>query len=169
MTDLRVERAGLEDIAVIMQMERQPGYEEHVTGSSADEHRKAMADPSTLYLMAYDGKTPVGFAILAVVEPPHNNMILRRIAVGQAGKGVGTRFMLALMDYVFTSSATHRLFLHVYVHNTRAERVYRNVGFTTEGVLRENRLRPDGSYASMTVMSILRPEWDARKKQPAER
>jgi len=51
----------------------------------------------------------------------------------------------------------HRIFLHVYSHNERAQRVYEKVGFVHEGTLREAYFR-NGRYYDDLIMGILDTE-----------
>jgi RimJ/RimL family protein N-acetyltransferase len=58
----------------------------------------------------------------------------------------------------------HRLFLRVYADNVRAVRSYEKAGFVLEGRLRE-AVYKFGRYDDVLIMSVLRSEWDARKKE----
>ena len=60
---------------------------------------------------------------------------------------------------MFAETACHRFLLEVFTDNTRARHVYRSLGFTEEGLLREAVKRPDGSRVDQVLMSLLRPEW----------
>ena len=48
------------------------------------------------------------------------------------------------------------------MENERARRVYQRAGFFEEGVLRDLHRNADGSFLSMRIMSLLRPDWVAR-------
>jgi RimJ/RimL family protein N-acetyltransferase len=77
------------------------------------------------------------------------------------GHGYGTDAMVTLLRYLFHVQRLHRISLTVLSWNTRAIRSYEKVGFTVEGVLRED-VYDGGRYHDQTVMSILRHEFDAR-------
>lgn len=64
----------------------------------------------------------------------------------------------AILSKAFDELAAHRLWLDVFEHNARARHVYRSVGFSEEGVLREC-VKQQERYASLVVMSILEDEY----------
>ena len=91
------------------------------------------------------------------------NACVKRIAVASPEKGVGTPLLTGAVDFAFLETNAHRLWLDVVSGNLRAQTVYHKVGFIQEGVLREAALMPDGSRSDFFLMSILRPEWAARR------
>jgi RimJ/RimL family protein N-acetyltransferase len=58
----------------------------------------------------------------------------------------------------------NRAYLHVYAENARAKRSYEKAGFVEEGRLREG-IYKHGKYDDVIVMSVLRSEWFALKKE----
>ena len=76
----------------------------------------------------------------------------------QWGKGYAPEAARLIIDYGFNQLGMHRIFLHVYSHNERAQRVYENVGFIPEGSMRESYFR-DGRYYDTLIMAILESEW----------
>jgi RimJ/RimL family protein N-acetyltransferase len=79
-------------------------------------------------------------------------------------KGYGTEVMLLLVRHCFDTLNFNRVFLRVYAENLRAKRSYEKAGFVEEGRLRE-AVYKHGKYDDVIVMSILRSEWIARKKE----
>ncbi len=77
------------------------------------------------------------------------------------GQGYGTDAMVTLLRYLFHERSLHRVALTVIASNARAARSYEKAGFVVEGTLRDD-LFFEGRYHDQTVMSILRPEFDAR-------
>ncbi len=90
-----------------------------------------------------------------------------RILVGPRGRdrGLGTEATRLLLDHAFTHLPLHRISLGVYAFNPRALRVYEKAGFVVEGRERE-ALRYDGERVDQVLMSVLRPEWAARRRVP---
>jgi RimJ/RimL family protein N-acetyltransferase len=78
-------------------------------------------------------------------------------------KGYGTEAMGLLLRHGFETLNLNRIFLRVYVSNPRAIRSYEKAGFTREGLLREAVFKR-GVYGDVLLMSVLRSQWDARKK-----
>ncbi len=77
------------------------------------------------------------------------------------GRGYGSDAMVALLRYLFHHRGLHRVWLSVIADNARAKRSYEKVGFVVEGRLREDVFF-EGVFHDQFLMSILRPEFDAR-------
>lgn len=74
--------------------------------------------------------------------------------------GYGTETMRLLLKHGFNTLNLHRIYLRVFVSNTRAIRAYEKAGFVHEGRLRDAEYR-NGSYVDVLIMSVLKPEWKA--------
>lgn len=83
---------------------------------------------------------------------------------GSWGQGIGTRAVRILLDHGFGSLNLHRIWLQVFAENERAVRCYEQVGFAHEGRFRQSEHR-GGRYRDTLVMSVLRPEWEARRRR----
>jgi diamine N-acetyltransferase len=148
------------DIPFIMACERRPGYDPFVGRWKEEKHARWMADPNFTYLVGRDGHDDAGFAILHDSWLRPQNLYLKRIAVHDAEKGTGKRFLAALHDWVFANTDTHRFWLEVVEHNMRARHVYRSMGWREEGTVREAYFDDrTGARGSFVQMSILKPEW----------
>ncbi len=77
------------------------------------------------------------------------------------GRGYGSETMQLLINYGFRELGLHRIFLRVFSHNERAKRIYKQVGFRCEGVLRESYFHA-GRFHDTIIMSILSREWKQR-------
>ncbi len=84
------------------------------------------------------------------------------------GKGRGTEVTALMVQYAFRTLNLNRVWLHVYEDNARAIRAYEKVGFSREGLLRQDAFR-DGRYGNTVVMGILRSEWRAPARARAPR
>jgi RimJ/RimL family protein N-acetyltransferase len=71
--------------------------------------------------------------------------------------GYGTEAMRLLCQFGFEHMNLHRIELHVFADNPRAQRVYEKVGFQVEGRLRDADYRY-GHYRDIVVMGLLRGE-----------
>lgn len=145
-----------------MLIERTEGYDRLVGRWDAALHANEIENPSTRYLLARSATEPIGFAILQGVGSVNRCVRLRRIAVRNAGHGVGSSLLRSVLQFCFDDLAAHRVELHVFVQNERANRAYLKNGFVEEGVIRDYHRDADGSFRSMRLMSLLRPEWAAR-------
>lgn len=158
-------RASLADIPFIMACERRPGYERLVGRWPEKQHAATLRDPEFTYLLGLDAAcNPKGFVILRNRFLDFPNLYLKRIAVHDADNGFGKPFLASVTDWVFGKTDTHRFWLEVVETNTRAAHVYRSLGWVKEGKVREAFVEPDGTRGSYFQMSILRPEWQARRE-----
>lgn len=156
---MQVEAATKSDIPAIMRVERTEGYARLVGRWEAEEHSTEIENPSCRYLVARDGTDIAGFAILQGVGSGNQCVRLRRIAVANPGRGVGSGLLRSVLQICFADLAAHRVELFVFVDNERAYRTYLRTGFSEEGVVRDLHRDADGTFRSMRLMSMLRQEW----------
>jgi RimJ/RimL family protein N-acetyltransferase len=147
------------DIPAIMLVERTEGYARLVGRWDAVQHATELENPSSRYFLAREGTELAGFAILQDVGSANQCIRLRRIAVQNARRGVGSRLLRSVLNVCFDDLAAHRVELLVFQENERAYRVYLKTGFIAEGVVRDLHRNDDGSFRSMRLMSVLKPEW----------
>jgi RimJ/RimL family protein N-acetyltransferase len=76
------------------------------------------------------------------------------------GKGYGTEATRLCLKFAFEELNLNRVELHVFSHNSAAQRVYEKAGFVSEGCRREAFYR-QGEYRDVYVYAILRREYDA--------
>lgn len=81
----------------------------------------------------------------------------------ERGQGYGTKTFGAILKYCFDHWGMHRLWLCVLEDNEIALKLYRFVGFTVEGVMKEAIFR-NGKYNDYLVMSILEDDYRGVKK-----
>jgi RimJ/RimL family protein N-acetyltransferase len=70
-----------------------------------------------------------------------------------------------MVGHAFEEVGLHRVSLYVFTHNPRARRAYEKAGFVAEGVERQT-LWQDGEWIDAVRMSVLAPEWAARRGWP---
>lgn len=74
------------------------------------------------------------------------------------GQGIGREAMGLILTFAFDTLNLHKVWLNVFVRNIGAIGLYRSLGFSTEGVLRDDVYR-EGIYLDLMIMSILAREW----------
>ncbi|GJQ35480.1 MAG: N-acetyltransferase [Anaerolineaceae bacterium] len=79
-------------------------------------------------------------------------------------KGYGAEAMILLLQHGFETLNLNRIYLRVYEDNVRAVRSYEKAGFVLEGRQRQ-AVYKHGKYEDVLFMSVLRSEWDTRKKE----
>tara|TARA_B100000676_G_scaffold306466_1_gene362758 strand:+ start:4574 stop:5074 length:501 start_codon:yes stop_codon:yes gene_type:complete len=163
-TTISLRPATPDDVPFLIDLERLPSSRHFVTRWSDEQHGDRLGDSDCVTLIALDGSgNGRGMLLFSGLEDDHGNVCLMRIIVDRPGEGLGGLLMEAAMKWVFTETVCHRLWLDVLADNHRGQRVYQRHGFQQEGVFRESFGLPDGGRADCLVMSMLRPEWDARR------
>lgn len=155
-------RASAADIPFVMATERLEGYEKLVGRWEADAHATAFADPAYRYFIGEIAGRPNGFALLRDWASPAKVACIKRLAVAEPGQGHGSLILHRVIDAVFEKTDAHRLWIGAFPENLRARSAYRNAGFVEEGVARGSACF-GGIFRDETILSILRPEWDARR------
>jgi RimJ/RimL family protein N-acetyltransferase len=145
-----------------MATERLQGYEDLVGRWDEDRHRDAMQDERHACFVARQAGERIGFAIVRDWNSPECASLLKRVAVVRPGGGQGRRILQGVIDEVFERTDAYRLWLGVFPENLRARRAYEAVGFVAEGVARGSAFF-GGAHRDELILSILRPEWDARR------
>jgi len=105
--------------------------------------------------------------ILIGCKSHHRSLELKRMVVQHQGQGVGRAALRVAKKVSFDDLGAHRFWLDVRTYNTRARALYDSEGFVVEGVLRES-VRVAQGYESLTVMSMLQPEFRARRAHAQE-
>jgi RimJ/RimL family protein N-acetyltransferase len=160
---LTLRRAALADIGAVMAIERSPEFEYCVGRSEEAEHRAMLASPSHAYRLGIGESGAVeAFAILRDLDDLHGNVYLKRIAVARPGQGLGTAFLRLVLEEAFGPMGADRFHLDCFADNARAQRVYRKLGFSRDGILRKAYRLADGTRTDLVMMALLRSEWEER-------
>ncbi len=128
---------------------------------SLDAHRRwveAATDTQIWAIQAASGEH-VGNVLLKIHERHRSGYF--QIYIGESsarGRGLGEQALRAVLRSAFEDHGLHRVWLHTFADNTRAEALYQKVGFTLEGVERE-ALWMDGAFVSQRRWSLLAHEW----------
>lgn len=85
------------------------------------------------------------------------------------GKGYNTECKLVLLTYCFEMLKCVRVQLQTGEQNQRSQAAIRKIGATFEGILRKERIRPDGSIRNTAVFSIIDDEWADVKQMLEQR
>ncbi len=81
------------------------------------------------------------------------------VDIDHEGQGYVTEAVKTALSFVFSHLQAQRVSLHCSTTNLRSQRVAERCGFTREGLLRQNRRQPDGSFSDSLVYGLLRSEW----------
>jgi RimJ/RimL family protein N-acetyltransferase len=103
----------------------------------------------------HDGAA-VGYCQLKKIDDVNRNAELQ-IRIGKPemrGRGIGTVAVRELLRFGFGALSLHRIYLHVFSSNVRAQRAYLKCGFSVEGLLRQ-AVCIEGRYEDVIIMGIL--------------
>jgi ribosomal-protein-serine acetyltransferase len=87
---------------------------------------------------------------------------------GETRQGICTEAVGLLLDEVFDSMGYHKIVLRIAVGNDASDRVAEKLGFTREGVLREELLIR-GNWVDHSLWSLLDREYRASRRSRAAR
>jgi len=147
-------------------MLRLTGTQQHFTREQIERYIDSKSqDSSSILLLIAESDTDeiVGDIALQDISGTNRSANLR-IAISASrhqGRGYGSEAIRLLLDYGFGVRNLHRIELHVYAYNERAQHVYRKLGFQQEGIQRD-ALFYNHEYHDAILMSILEHEYRAR-------
>lgn len=75
------------------------------------------------------------------------------------GTGYNTECKLLLLTYCFETLKTVRVQLQTHEHNHRSRAAIQKIGAKFEGILRNERIRPNGEVRNTAIFSIIDSEW----------
>jgi diamine N-acetyltransferase len=157
------------DLDYVLSIEHDDANLPFITPWDRVQHEGAIRFPDFRHFIIEGGPglDAVGFVILVGCRSQHAALELKRMVVQDKRQGYGRAALRLAKKIAFDDLAAHRLWLDVKSRNTVAKALYEQEGFLHEGVLREAVRVPDG-FDSLIVMSMLRPEFDARRAHALE-
>lgn len=156
-------RASAADIPAIMEIERQPGFDQLVGRWNAEQHLQNISRPGYLYLV-HDGmeNAPIAFAALSGMGDAKGEVLINRLIVRTPGMGTGKTVLREIMAVAFNGAPTSKLWLRVRPENERALHLYQTHGFAVEQKLPQAGTTPDGKRVDLLLMSIAYEDWAER-------
>lgn len=132
-----------------------------------DWYRKVAADPWQMRLIFEVDGQRVGFAkFYALDEANRCRALGADIHKDFRGKGLAKPMWTMMLDACFEPlplpAPLHRVSLTTAEYNHVARKVYRDLGFVTEGRLIQSLCR-DGKFYDQVCMYMLRSDWEPRK------
>jgi putative acetyltransferase len=112
------------------------------------------------YIVAEGDGTVIGHAMLDPMPMRANaHVFLLTIVVhpDHTGRGVGEAMLRDLLDWAARDPRVRKVELNVRAGNTRAQKLYRRMGFVEEARFRGRVQRPDGAYEDDIGMAWFPP------------
>lgn len=100
---------------------------------------------------------------------PYNGHLQLGYDIGPAyrNRGYMTEAVSAVVRFMFSEAAAHRVFCSVRASNIPSRRVCEKCGFCYEGTLRQHYARQDGGYDDVLIFGILRDEMEGGNRNGA--
>ncbi|MBV1756698.1 MAG: GNAT family N-acetyltransferase [Dethiosulfatibacter sp.] len=156
---LLIRSANEKDLKFIMGLEQEKENNAFVFQGTKEEHLDEIRDKNT-FLMIIEDKSSQrleGF-ILAGINRKSDVFELRRIVISEKNKGFGKEVISGLMKYCFKELYINRFWLDVFTDNHVGIHLYKQLGMTIDGVLRESH-KSGNQYRDQMIFSILRNEF----------
>jgi RimJ/RimL family protein N-acetyltransferase len=150
------------DFPLVRALAQRSDYAPFITDEDETALASYLTAPDCQFLIWELHGKPAGFAIFCEIGNPSGRVELMRLALVEAGRGEGGRFVRVLLNHAFRTLAARRVWLDCGGENLRAQRVYERAGFTLEGRFRQHhRVPATGSLVDILFYGMLRAEWEA--------
>jgi aminoglycoside 6'-N-acetyltransferase len=114
------------------------------------------ASYAVLLVIEFDGKVVGGIEFHEEESAQYKHAAIDMyLGTGFQGRGLGTRALRLLTDFLFDVRGHHRVTIDPAAANLRAIRCYEKVGFRPIGLLREYERGPDGTFHDGLFMDYL--------------
>ncbi len=120
----------------------------------------ARDDRQDFIIVECDTQRSIGTISLSDIDR-RNSRAEYGILIGEPdarGKGSAYAASQLILDYAFKELNLHRVYLHVFIENFYAIRLYERLGFQIEGTLRQHVCKR-GVFRDVYAMAILADEW----------
>jgi uncharacterized protein len=123
----------------------------------------AQVDPAT--------GTVIGTTSYHDIDPVNRSLGIGHTMVGRAWwrTGVNTEAKLMLLEHAFESLGAQKVFWYTDIRNDRSQRAIARLGATRDGMIRRQRLRPDGTWRDTVLFAMTVDEWPAAAERLRER
>jgi len=157
------------DLDYVLTLEQDDANLPFITPWERTQHEAAIRFPDFRHFIVEGGPglDAVGFLILVGCRSRHLSLELKRMVVQTKRQGYGRAALHLAKKIAFDDLGAHRLWLDVKSRNTGAAALYCAEGFVQEGVLRD-AVKVAQGFDSLVVMSMLRPEFEARRAAALE-
>lgn len=144
------------DIPRFCSFESDPDNRRWILPYSAWQHQQAIESNDDEHLTVWNKMSGemTGFILLTGLTSPHQSLEMKRIVIGEKGRGLGRESLRLVEKYCFEEIRFHRLWLDVFDDNFRAIQFYKLQGFMQEGILRET-VKDVSGYRNLIVFAKL--------------
>jgi diamine N-acetyltransferase len=129
--DIRFRPTRSDDIDFVLDLEARPETSPYIAHWTREEHQQSIDKADDAHWILEDAGVPVGYMILRQVRG--ERVELRRIVIGNAGRGYGRFALREAKRVVFEEWGAAVLWLDVFDFNDRAKALYESEGWVTVG------------------------------------
>ncbi|GAA0550920.1 hypothetical protein GCM10010172_36390 [Paractinoplanes ferrugineus] len=107
--------------------------------------------------------TVLGVTTYHDIDPVNRSVGIGHTMVGRPWwrTGVNTEAKLLLLAHAFEALGAEKVFWYTDIRNERSQNAIARLGATRDGLLRHQRLRPDGTWRDTVVFAMTSGEWPA--------
>jgi RimJ/RimL family protein N-acetyltransferase len=115
--------------------------------------------------------TVIGQTSYHDIDPVNRSLGIGHTVVGRRWwrTGVNTESKLMLLEHAFETLGAEKVFWYTDIRNDRSQQAIARLGATRDGLIRKQRLRPDGTWRDTVVFAMTSEEWPAAAKRLRER
>jgi uncharacterized protein len=113
----------------------------------------------------------IGVTTYHDIDPDNRAVGIGHTMVGRPWwrTGVNTEAKLMLMARAFDVLGAEKVFWHTDIRNERSQNAIARLGASRDGLIRAQRLRPDGTWRDTVVYAITADEWPTAAKRLRDR
>lgn len=126
---ITLRRSGPPDLAFVTQLERSPEHVDAIGQWSDLEHLATMQSPKREHWIIEIDGVPAGYLIAFDCRGDEAGLYVKRIVVADKDRGTGTLALAKFLDRAFVELRAKHVWLIVREGNSRAQSVYRRLGF----------------------------------------
>ncbi|MCU7729990.1 bifunctional pyridoxamine 5'-phosphate oxidase family protein/GNAT family N-acetyltransferase [Actinoplanes sp. KI2] len=115
--------------------------------------------------------TVIGLTSYHDIDPVNRSLGIGHTVVGRRWwrTGVNTEAKLMLLEHAFETLGAEKVFWYTDIRNDRSQQAIARLGATRDGMIRKQRLRPDGTWRDTVVFAMTSEEWPAAATRLRER
>ncbi len=108
-----------------------------------------------------DDNSLIGFCVIAFIDDYNKNCKLG-VTIGEKhewGKGYGKETLNEIIRYCFEVLYMNRIGVEIYAFNERSIKMFENVGFVKEGIIRQLVFK-NNNFEDQYMYGLLKSEWN---------
>ena len=146
---------------------RRPQTREQLAENVADLQRRQWAGAQLAWAQVEPATgTVIGMTSYHDIDPVNRSLGIGHTLVGRRWwrTGVNTEAKLMLLEHAFELLGAEKVFWYTDIRNERSQQAIARLGATRDGLIRKQRLRPDGTWRDTVVFAMTSEEWPVHRE-----